>query len=225
MARLDQHTGTGGASRPGHVTASGPLTAWRGIEFVTLAVLGVAFGVAFWGWDVFLYPLVIAALVFPPASSLTLGVWLLPAVVGGLVVRRPGAALFTEFVAANVEMLLGNQWGPAVLVSALLQGLGVELALAIVRWRRFGVGVAMLGGMLAATLELVGYEWWTYMVEYEFGWKLLALGFALVSGGLIAGVGGWAVTRGLAAAGALDAFPPGREHRLAAGGFEDDPSS
>lgn len=208
-----------------HLAAAGSVTQWRGIEFVTLAILGVAFGVAFWGWDVFLYPLVIAALVFPPAGSLTLGVWLLPAVVGGLVVRRPGAALFTEFVAANVEMLLGNQWGPAVLVSALLQGLGVEIALAVVRWRRFGVGVAILGGVLAATLELVGYEWWTYMAEYEFGWKLMALGFAIVSGALVAGVGGWAITRGLAAAGALEAFPPGREHRLATGGFEDDPAS
>lgn len=223
MTRLDGQATT--SSRRQHITAAGGLTQWRGVEFVTLAVLGVAFGVAFWGWDVFLYPLVIAALVFPPAGSLTLGVWLMPAVVGGLVVRRPGAALFTEFVAANVEMLLGNQWGPAVLVSALLQGLGVELALALVRWRRFGVGVAVLGGALAATLELVGYEWWTYMAEYEFGWKLLALGFAIVSGALVAGVGGWAVTRGLAAAGALESFPPGREHRLATGGFEDDPAS
>ena len=222
MTRLDQASSSSGDTR--HVTATGPVSQWRGIEFVTLAVLGVAFGVAFWGWDVFLYPLVMAALVFPPAGSLTLGVWLLPAVAGGLIVRRPGAALFTEFVAANVEMLLGNQWGPAVLVSALLQGLGVELALALFRWRRIGVGVAILAGMCAATLELVGYEWWTYMAEYDFGWKLLALGFALVSGALVAGVGGWAVTRGLAAAGALDAFPPGREHRLATGGYEDEPT-
>ncbi|MDO5710819.1 MAG: ECF transporter S component [Micrococcales bacterium] len=220
MTRLENHPGWPRADR--HITASGRVTAWRGIEFVTLAVLGVAFGVAFWGWDVFLYPFVIAGLAFPPAQSLTLGVWLLPAVAGGLIVRRPGAALFTELIAANVEMLLGNQWGPAVFVSAVLQGLGVELVLAILRWRRFGVGVVMLGGALAATLELICYEWWTNMLEYEFGWKLLALGFAIVSGALVAGVGGWAVTRALAATGVLDSFPPGREHRLAAGGWDDE---
>lgn len=193
------------------IPATGRPGAWRGIDFVTLAVLAVAFGVVFWGWDVFLYPLVIAGLAFPPAQSLTLGVWLLPAVVGGLIVRRPGAALFTELIAANVEMLLGNQWGPLVLVSGVLQGLGVELALAAFRWRRFGLGVAVLGGALAATLELVLYEWWFYQAEFAFGWKLLALGFAIVSGVVVAGLGGWALVRALAGTGALDAFPPGRE--------------
>lgn len=218
MTGLDHRLRPFGSGR--HLTASGRVTAWRGIEFVTLAVVGVAFGVAFWGWDVFLYPLATGALVFPPAQSLTLGVWLLPAVAGALIVRRPGAALYTELIAANVEMLLGNQWGPAVLISGTLQGLGVELALAIFLWRRFGVGVAMLAGALAATLELTLYEWWTYMREYSFDFKLLALGFAITSGVLIAGVGGWAVTRALAAAGALDSFPPGREHQLRTHGLD-----
>ena len=93
---------------------------------------------------------------------------------------------------------------------------GVELALALFAWKRFGVVVAMLGGAFAAVLELTLYEWWVYMPEYTFDWRLLALGFAVVSGVLIGGVGGWAVTRALAAAGALDSFPPGREHQLRA---------
>lgn len=212
MTHLDHHVRPGGR----HVTASGRVTAWRGIEFVTLAVLGVAFGVAFWGWDTFLYPLALAGLAFPPAQSLTLGVWLLPAVAGALVVRRPGAALYTELIAANVELLLGNQWAAGVLISGSLQGLGVELALALFAWKRFGVVVAMLGGAFAAVLELTLYEWWVYMPEYTFDWRLLALGFAIVSGVLIGGLGGWAITRALAAAGALDSFPPGREHQLRA---------
>src|ERR1039458_4079123 len=74
-----------------------------------------------------------------PLGELMLGVWLVPAVVAGLVIRRPGAALFTELVAANVELFLGNRWGAAVLLSGMLQGLGVELALALFRHRRFGV--------------------------------------------------------------------------------------
>ncbi|WP_084343111.1 ECF transporter S component [Piscicoccus intestinalis] len=213
MSRTESSSASSGsaASPTGDIPATGRPTSWRGIDFVTLAVLAVAFGVAFWGWDMFLYPFVIAGLAFPPAQSLTLGVWLLPAVVGGLVVRRPGAALFTELIAANVEMLLGNQWGPGVLVSGVLQGLGVELALAAFRWRRFGVGVVMLAGALAATFELVFYEWWAYQAEFAFEWKLLALVFAVVSGVVVAGIGGWALVRALAGAGALRPFPPGRE--------------
>ena len=40
MTRLDQASSSSGDTR--HVTATGPVSQWRGIEFVTLAVLGVA---------------------------------------------------------------------------------------------------------------------------------------------------------------------------------------
>ncbi|HEX8973056.1 ECF transporter S component [Oryzihumus sp.] len=200
------------------IPASGRLLAWRGVDLLTAAMLAVAFGVVFWGFDTFVYPLVTTATAgFPPAGELSLGVWLVPAVVGGLIVRRPGAALFTELVAANVELFLGNKWGVAVLLSGLLQGLGVELVLAAVRWRRFGPVVAALGGALAAVLEIVGYEWWSYVPDYSPTWKALYLLFGVVSGALVAGLGGWALVRALARSGALNAFPPGqevREHHL-----------
>lgn len=199
------------AARKHWVPAKGRPGQWRGIDFVTLAVLGIAFGVAFWGWDVALYPVISAAIVFPPLGSLTLGVWLIPAVVGALLVRRPGAALYTEVIAATVETILGNQWGPLVLVSAGLQGLGVEIAVALFAWRRFGPSVAMLAGTLAALLELTIYEWWVYMPEYDWAWRFIALGAAVLSGIVVAGLGGWAIVRALAATGVVDAFPPGVE--------------
>ena len=186
----------------GTITAAGKLTRWRGLDLVTLAVLGVAFGVAFWAWDITLYPVISAALVFPPLGSLTLGVWLLPAVTGALIVRRPGAALFTEVIAACVEMLLGNQWGAMVLVSAGLQGAGAEAAVALLAWRRFGPLVAMLAGALSATFELVFYEWWVAQAGYAWAWRFTALAAAVISGVVVAGAGGWALTRALAAAGA-----------------------
>jgi energy-coupling factor transport system substrate-specific component len=187
---------------------------WRGIDLTTAAMLAVAFGVMFWGFDTFIYPILSTATAgFPPAGELMLGVWLLPAVVGALVIRRPGAALFTELVAANVELFLGNKWGAAVLLSAVLQGLGVELALALFRHRRFGVVVAVLGGVLAATFEIVFYEWYSYVAEYSLAWKAIYLGCGMVSGAVIAGAGGWALVQGLAGTGALSAFPPGQEVR------------
>jgi energy-coupling factor transport system substrate-specific component len=121
--------------------------------------------------------------------------------------------LFTELVAANIELLLGNRWGAAVLLSAVLQGLGVELAVALFRHRRFGVVVAVLGGVLAAVFEIVFYEWYSYVAEYSTTWKVIYLACGMVSGAVIAGVGGWALVRGLARAGALNAFPPGQEVR------------
>ena len=196
------------------ILATRPLMGWRGVDLITAAMLAVAFGVMFWGFNTVIYPILDAAMAgFPPAKELMLGVWLIPAVVGGLVIRRPGAALFTELVAANVSMVLGSQWGAAVLLSGLLQGLGVELALAIFRHRRFGVVVAVLGGVLSAVFEIVFYEWHSFVAEFSTQWKLIFLACGMVSGAVIAGVGGWLLVRALAKAGALNAFPPGQEIR------------
>jgi energy-coupling factor transport system substrate-specific component len=187
---------------------------WRGVDLITAAMLAVAFGVVFWGFDTFIYPVLsVATTSFPPLGELMLGVWLVPPVVGALVVRRPGAALFTELVAANVELFLGNKWGAAVLLSGLLQGLGVELAMAMFRHRRFGIVVAVLGGVLSAVFEIVFYEWHSYVAEYSSAWKAIYLGAGMVSGAVIAGAGGWLLVRALAKTGALNAFPPGQEAR------------
>lgn len=210
----DSTTSATAQTAPRTILATRPLMRWRGVDLVTAAMLAVAFGVMFWGFDTFIYPVLSTATAgFPPAGELVLGVWLIPAVVGALVIRRPGAALFTELVAANVEMFLGNKWGVAVLLSAVLQGLGVELALALFRHRRFGVVVAVLGGALAAVFEIVFYEWYSYVADYSMAWKAIYLGCGVVSGAAIAGVGGWALVRGLAGSGALNAFPPGQEIR------------
>ena len=199
---------------PATILATRPLMGWRGVDLITAAMLAVAFGVMFWGFDTFIYPILSTATAgFPPAGELMLGVWLVPAVVGALVIRRPGAALFTELVAANIELILGNKWGAAVLLSAVLQGLGVELAVALFRHRRFGLVVAVLGGVLAAVLEIVAYEWHSYVAEYSTAWKAIYLGCGMVSGAVIAGVGGWALVRALAGTGALSSFPPGQEVR------------
>ena len=196
--------------------ASGSLNRWRTVDLVTAALLGVAFGVAYWGWAAaynLLNPLFAAV---PPLGGLLGGPWLIAGVVGGLVVRRPGAALLAELMAANVEFLLGNQWGVSTLVAGTLQGLGVEIVLALFVFRRFGPMVAALGAVLAATLE-TAYEYVTYDYATVFGpgGTLVYLASFALSGAVVAGVGGWLLVRGLARTGALAAFPPGRERAQA----------
>ena len=201
-----------GRAHSSFVSARGPLPRWRAIDLITAAMVAVAFGVVFWAFDTFVYPGVsVATAGFPPLGELALGVWLIPAVLGALIVRRPGAAVLTELIAANVELLLGNQWGVAVLLSGFLQGVGVEIVFAIVLWRRFGPIPAILGGVLSAALEIVCYEWWSYVPSYSMTWKIVYLIAGMVSGAIIAGLGGWALTRALARSSALNAFPAGQE--------------
>jgi energy-coupling factor transport system substrate-specific component len=55
------------------------------------------------------------------------------------------------------------------------------------------------------------YEWHAYWVGYSVGWKLAYLGFFALSGAVVAGVGGWYLTRAVAATGAIDALPAGQQ--------------
>ena len=207
-------TTSGPTTHRGSIRASGSLLGWRTVDLLTVTFLAVAFGVAYWGYDAFYNSPVISGLSFgfQPLWGLLAGPWFLAGVVGGLVIRRPGAALFCEFVAALVAMLIGNTYGASGLLSGLLQGLGAEAAFLVLGYGGFGLLAAALAGGLAAPLEAV-YEWFTWTAEWSFPWKLAYGGLMIVSGVLVAGVGGWALTRALAVAGGLGAFPAGQEVR------------
>jgi len=195
--------------------ASGALLRWRTIDLLTCAFLGVAFGVAYWAWSLAYQPPSTAlATVFPPLQGITAAPWLMAGVVGGLVIRRPGAALFCELIAAVVEALVGNVWGLSTLWSGLLQGAGAELAFLILGYASFGVGAAVLAGALSAPFEAV-YEWYAYWTDWGMAYKVVYLLILTASGAVVAGGVGWLLTRGLARAGALGAFPPGQEQREA----------
>jgi len=191
---------------------------YRTIDLVTITTLGVAFGVIFWGWGKLYEPLSgLAVFSFPPSSALLGGVWLSAGVVGGLIIRKPGAAFATEFIAAAVSSFIvgGTQWGWGVYASGFWQGLGAELVFLLFLYRasllrRFGLVVAVLAGAAAAAFEAV-YEWSSYYSYWDMDYKLAHLGFFVISGVVIAGVGGFALVRALATAGVLDAFPAGRE--------------
>lgn len=190
---------------------TGRLPAWRTVDLITAVMIGVAFGVSFIGWGAVhnLFSVVFTAL--PPLSGLLGGFWWMPAVVAMLVIRRPGAAILAEVVAASVEPLLGGQWGIATLGSGLLQGLGVELGLLIFAYKVWTWLPAALGGALAGLLE-TPYERVLYYPEWDFSYIALYGVAMVVSGALLAGVVGWLLVRGLARTGALAPFPPGREY-------------
>ena len=183
---------------------------WRTVDVVVASVLGVAFGLVFWLWNT-IYPTVSAPLAFfPPIGSLLGGVWVMAGVVGGLVIRKPGAAFYTELLAAVVSLLLGSVWGLAVVMSGVVQGLGAEAVFAAARYRRWSFVVAVLAG--AGTGAAMGiYEAFVYYPEFAAGWKLIYIGSATVSGIVIAGIGSWFLVRALARTGVLSAFPAGRE--------------
>lgn len=183
---------------------------WRTVDIVVTAVLGVAFGVVFAGWNVLTSALFSGA-VNPPAYLVS-GVWLAPAVLGGLIIRKPGAAVFAEVVAAAVSAILGSVWGIDTILSGAIQGAGAELAFALFLYRSFSLPVAMLAGAGAAVGEWL-HDMPLYYADLGFELQLAIGAFMLISGVLIAGLGSWLLVRALARTGVLSAFPSGREQQ------------
>ncbi|GAB3745783.1 ECF transporter S component [Microlunatus parietis] len=194
--------------------AVGPLLRWRTVDLITAVMIGVAFGIAFIGWAQVTNLTGPLFLALPPLAGLLGGFWWLPAVIGGLIIRRPGAALLAMLVGASVEPLLGGQWGISTLGSGLFQGIGVELGFLIFGYRRFTALSAMLGGLLAGLLE-TPYEWLTYYQEWALPYISLYAVTMMISGALLGGLVGLALVKALAATGVLAPFPPGRERAAA----------
>jgi energy-coupling factor transport system substrate-specific component len=185
---------------------------WRVVDIIVAAVIGVAFGVVFYGWDL-LYPLPSKPLelLLPGSQALVYGVWLIPAVLGALIVRKPGAALFTEVVAAILEALLGAQWGGfQTILQGIVQGLGAEVIFAILLYSSWRLWAAILAGAASGASMAINdfinsYAGATLAFKASYGIS------AVLSGAIIAGVGSWFLVRALARTGALSRFAAGRE--------------
>lgn len=184
---------------------------WRTVDIVVAAVVAVAFGVVFVGWNALWSVTGPAFAFFPPAQAVIYGMWLLPGVLGGYLIRKPGAALFTELVAAFVSTIPGGPWnGGLILVWGLCQGLLAELVFLGFRYRVWRVGVVALAAVAAAL--------WPAVADVVFYYPMWATGWQVAYGAIVATsslVIGTTLTiglvRALAKTGVLAPFSAGRE--------------
>lgn len=184
---------------------------WRVIDIVTAAVLAVACGLIFWLWNLVGYAGFTALDTFTPGfGGLVAGMWFLGGVLGGLVIRKPGAALFVELVAAIVSALLGSQWGVETLYSGIAQGLGAELVFAAFAYRRFTLPVAALAGIGSAIGAFLLELFTSANLAKTLEFNLIYLSCLAVSGAVLAGILGHILVKALAQTGALDRFAAGR---------------
>jgi energy-coupling factor transport system permease protein len=186
---------------------------WRVVDIVVASVIGVAAGVVFWLWGL-AWPGLDLALSFTPGlSGLLAGGWLFAGVLGGLVVRKPGAALYTEIVAATVSMALGTQWAFETFIWGVIEGVGAELGFAILlyaNWRLLG---ALTSGLFAGLSTAILDTNFSSVAALSDQARAVYFVSAVVSGVVLAGLVSWLIVRALAATGALDRFAAGREAR------------
>jgi energy-coupling factor transport system permease protein len=183
---------------------------WRVVDIVVASVLAVAAGLVFVMWNVASNPIgaPLGALL-PGLQALLGGGWLFAGVLTALVIRKPGAALYGELVAATVSALVGNQWGVLTLESGLVQGLAAEVVFAVFLYRVWNLPVAVLSGAVAG-LALAVNDLILWYPGSAAVFSAIYIVSAIVSGALLAGGLSWYVVRGLARTGALSRFQSGR---------------
>ena len=109
-------------------------------DVIMVSILSVVLGVVYLGVVYFSTTLVGF---FTPMGigsmghEIVFGIWLMAATFAAYIIQKPGVAVITEVLAAVIEVLLGNFFGPMVIVSGIVQGLGAELVFAGYRYKKW----------------------------------------------------------------------------------------
>lgn len=196
---------------------------WRVVDIVVASIIAVASGVIFAGWDL-IYKIPTTALdaLLPGFSGLVCAFWLFAGPLAAVIVRKPGAAIYAELIAACIEYIIGagGVFGiSGSIIIGLVQGVFAEIIFAIVRYRKWNPLTVTLSGALAGLGNYL-YEFSPvggyvgteggYFGAYGLGYLVTTV----ISGAVIAGILMWFVQRAIAATGVLDRFESGRTKAL-----------
>lgn len=181
-----------------------------GLKFSHILVtvmVALVFGVIFKLWDS-VYGIVKP--LFPQAGQLTYGMWFMAGPFAYLLLRKPGVALIASLAAASISALLSSEWGLQTIVYGFFQGLAAELIFTVVRYKKAGLAVAGIAGIMSAAgsflIDLVygyaNYETWVLILKY---------GLRVGSAFLFAGVFAYFLVRALEATGVTSSLRPASE--------------
>ncbi|QPC45521.1 ECF transporter S component [Mangrovibacillus cuniculi] len=192
------------------------LSKWSLREVMVMSALAVVFAV------VYLLFLQVGNVLFgvmgPMGYEVIFGIWFIVSIIAMYIIRKPGAAVISETMAATIEVLIGNAIGPSLILSGLIQGLGAEAAFALTRYRSFSTLTLIMSGVGAAVFS---FAWGFYVSGFaQLNPWLLGSMFAVrcLSGALLAGLLGKWLTEKLADTGALNSFPIAKERKNRGGG-------
>ncbi|NEG70227.1 ECF transporter S component [Bifidobacterium choloepi] len=189
---------------------------WRVVDIAVASVIGVASALIYWGVAlVTAAPWNLLEAILPGLAGIMNGLWLFAGPLAAVIVRKPGAAIYAELVAAVLEALLGNQWGGGeTVLIGLVEGVGAELAFLFVLYRAWNLGTMLLSGALSGVASWA-YSFFTNLqaIDVTGSYGVVYLLTSVISGMLIAGLAMWFLYRAIARTGALDHFASGREVR------------
>ncbi len=123
-----------------------------------IAVCAVLFGVIFLGATYaggmlygVLAPVGMASLGYEPFY----GIYFLGGAFALYVMRKPGTGIIAEILAAIIETLLGNFFGPIIILSGLVQGLGFELVIALKKYKKWDIVTLIEASICCSIMTLI----------------------------------------------------------------------
>ena len=186
---------------------------WTTLDIVMVAVVGVVFAVLYWAYNqlfAFLFPFISAS---PVTVQAFVGFWFIAGTVAACIIQKPGAALLGEVIAAIISMMLGSIWGVWILISGLVQGAVTEGVFACFKWKKFNYFIVSLAGIVTALVSFFFPESFTEgYLQYRVPIIIAMLIVRSISGGLLGGAAGKALTDAVARTGILRNFSIGKRN-------------
>ena len=186
---------------------------WKLQEVIFVAMLCVVFGVVYLAATYLSTGLVAVFTpmgIGPMGYEVVFGVWFMVSTLAPYIIQRPGVAIVSEIIAAVIEVLLGNMFGPMVIVTGIVQGVGAEAAFAIGRYKSYTMRDMLLASVLCCGVSCL----WSFIRSgyLAFSVPVLVLFFVvrLVSSVVFAGLLSKAIGDGLAKTGLIKGYALGR---------------
>ena len=132
--------------------------AWKLKDVLLIAICAVLFGVIYLGCT---YAGGILYGVLTPAGMGSLGyepfygIYFMAGAFGVYVMRKPGSGVIAELLAAVLECLFGNYFGPIIILSGLVQGLGFEVIIALKKYKKFDKVTMVEGAVICSLVTMV----------------------------------------------------------------------
>lgn len=149
-------------------------------DIILIAIISIIFGLIYLATGIIYNGLTILLAPIgygPMANDITLGIWCMAGTLTGFILRMPGAAFLGEFLSSVIEMLLGDQWGAANLLSGLVQGIGAELGFTITCYRFYNWFTLVL---TTTTMTITTFAWDWFKNGYQHFATPLLINMAIV---------------------------------------------
>jgi energy-coupling factor transport system substrate-specific component len=188
---------------------------WKLKDILMVGIVGVLFSFLYLGMVYVgtgmcaaLAPIGLGAAGYEPIY----GIWFMAGIFAIYVIRKPGVGIVAEMLAALLEVLMGNMFGPRVFVTGFVQGLGSEIGFAMSGYKKYDMKTLMVS---CVTTTIFSFIWNTYTsAYYKLDLWLVAVMFVIriISSFVFGGFINKGLADGLAKAGVLKGYAIGSRY-------------